>query len=131
MNETKSGVEVESRSIHVYSCTFQPAIDVIWQQARVGFQNQCCHGSGMGSRGGGAPEIGKSVRVIAAIASEEGSIGVVRGHYLRFPSAASLVELAHARALREEFVRPDQIAPVYLRVPDAEAKWAPAVGGAP
>jgi tRNA threonylcarbamoyladenosine biosynthesis protein TsaB len=47
------------------------------------------------------------------------------------PSAASLVELAHARALREEFVRPDQIAPVYLRVPDAEAKWAPAVGGAP
>ena len=46
------------------------------------------------------------------------------------PSAASLVELAHARALREEFVRPDQIVPVYLRVPDAEAMWAPAGGGA-
>ena len=44
------------------------------------------------------------------------------------PSAESLVELAHARALREEFVRPDQIAPVYLRLPDAEAKWAPAAG---
>lgn len=44
------------------------------------------------------------------------------------PSAASLVELAHARALREEFVRPDQIAPIYLRRPDAEARWEPAGG---
>ena len=40
-----------------------------------------------------------------------------------FPSAATLVGLAHARALREEFVRPDQIEPLYLRRPDAEAKW--------
>jgi tRNA threonylcarbamoyladenosine biosynthesis protein TsaB len=50
-------------------------------------------------------------------------------HGFAHPSATSLVELAHARALREEFVRPDQIAPVYLRRPDAEAKWAPTVGG--
>jgi tRNA threonylcarbamoyladenosine biosynthesis protein TsaB len=40
-----------------------------------------------------------------------------------FPSAAALVALAHARALREEFVRPDEIEPLYLRRPDAEAKW--------
>lgn len=40
-----------------------------------------------------------------------------------FPSAAALVNLAHARALREEFVRPDEIEPLYLRRPDAEAKW--------
>jgi tRNA threonylcarbamoyladenosine biosynthesis protein TsaB len=40
-----------------------------------------------------------------------------------FPSAATLVGLAHARALREDFVRPDQIRPLYLRRPDAEAKW--------
>ncbi len=40
-----------------------------------------------------------------------------------FPSAATLIGLAHARALREEFVRPDQIEPLYLRRPDAEAKW--------
>ncbi len=39
------------------------------------------------------------------------------------PSAGSLVALAHARALREEFVRPDEIEPLYLRRPDAEAKW--------
>ena len=42
---------------------------------------------------------------------------------LTFPSASSLVMLAHAKALREEFVRPDQIKPLYLRRPDAEAKW--------
>ncbi|MFQ5558611.1 MAG: tRNA (adenosine(37)-N6)-threonylcarbamoyltransferase complex dimerization subunit type 1 TsaB [Acidimicrobiales bacterium] len=44
------------------------------------------------------------------------------------PSAAALVELAHARALREEFVRPDQIEPLYLRRPDAQARWSEAVG---
>ncbi|MEO0495346.1 MAG: tRNA (adenosine(37)-N6)-threonylcarbamoyltransferase complex dimerization subunit type 1 TsaB [Actinomycetota bacterium] len=40
-----------------------------------------------------------------------------------FPSASALVSLAHARALREEFVRPDEIEPLYLRRPDAVAKW--------
>jgi len=40
------------------------------------------------------------------------------------PSAGSLVELAHARALREDWVRPDQIEPVYLRAPDAQINWA-------
>jgi tRNA threonylcarbamoyladenosine biosynthesis protein TsaB len=42
---------------------------------------------------------------------------------LAFPSAAALVSLAHARAMREEFVRPDEIEPLYLRRPDAVAKW--------
>ena len=44
------------------------------------------------------------------------------------PSASALVELAHPRAVREEFVRPDQIQPLYLRRPDAVAKWAPGTG---
>ena len=42
---------------------------------------------------------------------------------LAHPSAGSLVALAHARALREEFVRPDEIEPLYLRRPDAEVNW--------
>ena len=41
-----------------------------------------------------------------------------------YPSAESVVLLAHALAVREEFVRPDEIEPLYLRRPDAEAKWA-------
>lgn len=40
------------------------------------------------------------------------------------PSAAALVQLAHAQALREEFDRPDAIEPIYLRRPDAEINWS-------
>ena len=39
------------------------------------------------------------------------------------PSAAALVELAHPRALREEFVQPWELAPLYLRRSDAEIAW--------
>ena len=39
------------------------------------------------------------------------------------PSAGSLVQLAHARALREDFVSPTELTPVYLRKPDAEINW--------
>lgn len=39
------------------------------------------------------------------------------------PSAASLVMLAHAQALREEWVQPSELQPLYLRKPDAEVGW--------
>ena len=41
-----------------------------------------------------------------------------------YPSAAALVELAHARALREEFVPVWELQPMYLRKADAEINWA-------
>lgn len=41
-----------------------------------------------------------------------------------YPSAASLVQLAHARALREDFTQIDAIEPIYLRRPDAEINWS-------
>ncbi len=44
--------------------------------------------------------------------------------WLAFPSAAPLVQLAHARALREEWVRAPEVEPMYLRRPDAEINWA-------
>lgn len=47
----------------------------------------------------------------------------VGDHGLAHPSAASLVELAHAKALREEFVQPWELEPLYLRRPDAEINW--------
>jgi len=46
------------------------------------------------------------------------------------PSARSLVQLAHARAMREEFVQPWEVEPVYLRKPDAEINWSTREGGA-
>jgi tRNA threonylcarbamoyladenosine biosynthesis protein TsaB len=42
------------------------------------------------------------------------------GPDLAHPSAAVLVGLAHPRALREEFVSPRELAPLYLREPDAQ-----------
>ncbi|MGE0000251.1 MAG: tRNA (adenosine(37)-N6)-threonylcarbamoyltransferase complex dimerization subunit type 1 TsaB, partial [Ilumatobacteraceae bacterium] len=39
------------------------------------------------------------------------------------PSAAPLVQLAHAKALREEWVNPWEIQPMYLRLPDAQINW--------
>ncbi|MDP8986842.1 MAG: tRNA (adenosine(37)-N6)-threonylcarbamoyltransferase complex dimerization subunit type 1 TsaB [Actinomycetota bacterium] len=53
-----------------------------------------------------------------------GLIGVdVAEAGLAYPSAASLVQLAHARALREDFVNSWELAPVYLRRADAEIDW--------
>ena len=46
------------------------------------------------------------------------------------PSARYLVKLAHARAMREEFVQPWELEPVYLRLPDAQINWSTREGGA-
>ena len=43
---------------------------------------------------------------------------------LAHPSATSLVQLAHPQALREEFVAPWELTPLYLRKPDAEINWS-------
>ena len=42
---------------------------------------------------------------------------------LAYPNAGSLVQLAHAQALREEFMPHWELQPVYLRKPDAEINW--------
>lgn len=51
-----------------------------------------------------------------------------------YPSAAALVALAHAQALREDFVSPSELEPLYLRRTDAELNWNATAGwgrGAP
>lgn len=48
---------------------------------------------------------------------------------LAYPSATSLVMLAHAQALREQWVKPWELAPLYLRKPDAEINWTTRDGG--
>jgi tRNA threonylcarbamoyladenosine biosynthesis protein TsaB len=42
---------------------------------------------------------------------------------LAYPSASSLVMLAHAQALREQWVNAWDLQPLYLRKPDAEINW--------
>jgi tRNA threonylcarbamoyladenosine biosynthesis protein TsaB len=41
-----------------------------------------------------------------------------------YPSAAPLVRLAHAKAMREDWVQPSALEPMYLRKPDAEINWS-------
>jgi tRNA threonylcarbamoyladenosine biosynthesis protein TsaB len=56
------------------------------------------------------------------------SAGLVRcevaEQYLAHPSAAPLVQLAHAKALREDWVNPWELQPLYLRAPDAQINWS-------
>jgi tRNA threonylcarbamoyladenosine biosynthesis protein TsaB len=42
---------------------------------------------------------------------------------LAYPSPASLVQLAHARAVREDFVNASDLQPLYLRKADVEINW--------
>lgn len=42
---------------------------------------------------------------------------------LAYPSPGSLVQLAHAKALREQFVNPWELEPLYLRKADVEINW--------
>lgn len=51
------------------------------------------------------------------------SVNVEFGDELH-PSPAPLVHLAHARALREDWVSPRDIEPLYLRHPDAQINWS-------
>ena len=47
----------------------------------------------------------------------------IADHGFAHPSAAALVQLAHAQALREQFVKPWEIQPLYLRKPDVDINW--------
>ena len=44
--------------------------------------------------------------------------------FFAYPSSAPLVQLAHAKALREEWVNPWEVEALYLRKPDAEINWS-------
>ena len=48
----------------------------------------------------------------------------VAGPAFDAPSAVALLELAVGKVIREEFVTPDEVLPMYLRQSDAEITWA-------
>lgn len=47
----------------------------------------------------------------------------IESSVLAYPSASSLVQLAHPRAVREEYVQVGELEVTYLRKPDAEINW--------
>lgn len=59
----------------------------------------------------------------AEVFSEGSDVEIAGGDH-QYPSARSLVQLAHPRALREEWRRPEEIELRYLRKPDAEINWS-------
>ncbi len=59
----------------------------------------------------------------ASLFADRTDVEVAGGDQM-YPSARALVQLAHARALREEWVRPTEIELLYLRKPDAEINWS-------
>lgn len=66
--------------------------------------------------------VGDGALRYAAVFEDAGHI-VQTGAGLAHPSAASLVELAHPRAIREDFVQPSELTPLYLRKADAQVNW--------
>lgn len=75
------------------------------------------------ARGGETLLVGDGAIRYAQTFGEQPGIEVVGGDHAH-PSARSLVQLAHARALREEWVRPEEVELLYLRKPDAEINWS-------
>jgi tRNA threonylcarbamoyladenosine biosynthesis protein TsaB len=63
-----------------------------------------------------------AVRYGDVLADDDGFVEL-GGLGTQWPSAAGLVELAHPRAIREEFVQPWELEPLYLRKSDAEINW--------
>jgi tRNA threonylcarbamoyladenosine biosynthesis protein TsaB len=55
--------------------------------------------------------------LLEAAGASVGSVGTAH------PDARHLVELAHARFVREETQRPEDLRPIYLRKPDARINW--------
>lgn len=74
------------------------------------------------ARGEDALLIGDGGRRYVDVFAEAGRIEFADPE-LMFPAATALVELAHPRALREEFVPPWELEPLYLRKADAEINW--------
>jgi len=63
-----------------------------------------------------------AIRYSAELGGDHGMVEM-GGLGVAYPSAVDLVELAHPRALREEFVQPRELEPLYLRKADAELRW--------
>lgn len=73
--------------------------------------------------------LGDGARRYADLFAEVGHVEVADAS-MAHPSVAALGHLARAQALREEWVRPHDLAPEYLRPPDAEINWDTRAGRA-
>ncbi len=68
--------------------------------------------------------VGDGALRYASVLAGDGGFIELGGVGNQWPSACDLVELAHPRAVREEFVQSSELEVLYLRKSDAEANWA-------
>jgi tRNA threonylcarbamoyladenosine biosynthesis protein TsaB len=81
------------------------------------------------ARGEDALVIGDGARRYASDLGGDRGVIEFGGGGVAYPSAVDLVELAHPRALLEEFVQPRELEPLYLRKSDAEINWSSRAAG--
>ena len=74
------------------------------------------------ARGSETLAVGDGARRYAGILGEVSSVEL-GGVGTAYPSASVLVELAQPLGVREEFVHPSSLAPLYLRKADARINW--------
>jgi tRNA threonylcarbamoyladenosine biosynthesis protein TsaB len=72
------------------------------------------------ARGDDALAVGDGAMRYAETLKDVGNVEVS----VAYPSAEVLVELAHPTALREDFVQPSDLMPLYLRKADVHINWA-------
>lgn len=73
-------------------------------------------------RGGDVVCVGDGARRYADILQFDHRV-TIAGERWAYPSADTLVRLAHRRSLREEWLEPDRVEASYLRQPDAQINW--------
>ena len=81
--------------------------------------------------GGEVLAVGNGAMLYRHVLEELGSRIEIASAVVAHPEAASLVELAVPRFLREEHDRLYDVVPVYLRKSDAEIAWDQRARGAP
>jgi len=113
---------IDARRGEVFCALYRPVPGGIQQVAppRVCAPRELA--SELSARGENCLLVGDGALRYAEVFDDERHVEI-GGCGLAHPSAASLVELAHPQAIREDFVHVSQVEPLYLRKADAEVNW--------
>ena len=116
-------VEVGRLLAHHGVTVLRPREGFSWDEGRSHHQVRYLHGVAVLTEGGGTKHTHAPVPMEWMLDHVRPDL-VLADHGFAFPMASSLVQLAHAQALREQFVQPNEIRPLYLRLPDVDIGWS-------
>ncbi|MGH9164862.1 MAG: tRNA (adenosine(37)-N6)-threonylcarbamoyltransferase complex dimerization subunit type 1 TsaB [Acidimicrobiales bacterium] len=113
---------IDARRGEVFCALYRPVPGGIQQVAGPRACSPRDLASELVARGDDCLLVGDGAQRYAEVFDDGGHIEL-GGAGLAHPSASALVELAHPRAIREEFVHVSEVEPLYLRKADAEVNW--------